>query len=464
MSAYEMRTAANPRPRNRPARYVVAVIIGAVVLLVVAGNSLLDYVFIDSIPGRATLYGLVAVALIAVGTYIQARAFNRDPVTRRRHLIRAGVLLGLAAMLWLLISDLFLFAQSAGPGVAAVCALACIPTTAFGLWVVRRIDRNEKEPWRLVLVAAAWGAVVATSLVIWAETFWDEIAVNTLVPGPGFDVSTAFSAGILEELAKGSAVVLLFLVMRNEFDDVVDGIVYGAAIGLGFNFMESIAYMTNLYAIFAPDGVGGYAAGFQWYARQVLGLFMGHATYTALVGAGIGIARQLPSRRQKVIAILTGFLVAIAAHFSWDAWLTLFPIEQTAIGILEIHLRTLIMTGPFTAAVVALLLLGLHIESKALADQFRKEAALGSGAIMPEEVPILMSPWRRFQQRLRALRRKGLRAYIRLARLQTAQVDLAMERWHRERQEVDTPLEAEQELRRQVIALRQQFVGVISGG
>jgi hypothetical protein len=75
-----------------------------------------------------------------------------------------------------------------------------------------------------------------------------------------------------------------------------------------------------------------------------------------------------------------------------------------------------------------------------------------------------MSPWRRFQQRLRAMQRAGLRAYIRLARLQTAQVDLAMERWHRERQEVDTPLEAEQELRRQVIALRQQYVGLISGG
>src|SRR5216684_3339216 len=199
MSAYGVRTAANPRPRNRPARYVVAVIIGAVVLVVVAGNSLLDYVFIDSIPGRATLYGLVAVALIAVGTYIQARAFNRDPVTRRRHLIRAGVLLGLAAMLWLLISDLFLFAQSAGPGVAAVCALACVPTTAFGLWVVRRIDRNEKEPWRLVLVAAAWGVLCATPSVLWAESFWDASAVNPFVPAPALVQPNAFWAGLFKD-------------------------------------------------------------------------------------------------------------------------------------------------------------------------------------------------------------------------------------------------------------------------
>ena len=65
--------------------------------------------------------------------------------------------------------------------------------------------------------------------------------------------------------------------------------------------------------------------------------------------------------------------------------------------------------------------------------------------------------------RSRAFSRGGLSAYLKVARLQTAQLDLAMERWHRERQEVDTPLQAEQELRRQVIALRQQFAEGISG-
>jgi hypothetical protein len=68
-----------------------------------------------------------------------------------------------------------------------------------------------------------------------------------------------------------------------------------------------------------------------------------------------------------------------------------------------------------------------------------------------------MSPWQRFQQRIRALGRGGLRAYFLLARLQTAQIDLAMERWHRERKEVDTPLEAEEELRQKVVALRRRL-------
>ena len=446
--------AADPQSKLRPRRYGIAFAIAGLVVLALIGSSILNYVYLDTIPGRASLYGLLAVALITFGTFILVRAFNRDRAMRRKHLIRAGVLIGLGVLLWLLVIDVFLFTQSAGPGVAAICALACLPTTAFGLFVVRRMDRNHKEPWRLVLVAAAWGAIVATSLVVWGETIWEGSAQHALVPGPGLDTSLAFMAGILEEIAKGLAVLLLFLVMRNEFDDVVDGIVYGAAVGLGFNFLESISYMTNLYAVFAPEGAGGLAAGIQWYGRQVLGLFFGHATYTAFIGAGVGIARQLPSVRQKVLAIVAGFVIAIAGHFSWDAWATIFPIQNTLFGLVEIHLRTLIMTGPFTAGVIALLLFGIRYEGQNLLDQMRKEAATGQGAILPDEVPILASPWQRLKQRLQALSRAGIRGYLQVSRLQTAQLDLAMERWHRERKEIDTPLEAEQQLRERVMQLR----------
>jgi hypothetical protein len=114
------------------------------------------------------------------------------------------------------------------------------------------------------------------------------------------------------------------------------------------------------------------------------------------------------------------------------------------------------MTGPFTALVIALLLSGLRYEGQALGEQMRKEAAEGRGTILPPEVIILTNPWHRLGQRMQALTRRGIRAYFALARLQTAQLDLAMERWHRERQEIDTPLEAEHELRRQVMELRRQ--------
>ena len=449
-----MLSAANPQSRLRPARYRVAFALAALIIVALIVSSILNYVYLDTIPGRTSLYGGLAVALVALGTFVLVRAYTRDSAMRRKNLIRASVLIGLGVLLWLLVIDVFLFTQSAGPVVAAVCALACLPTTALGLVVVRRLDRNHKEPWRLVLVAAAWGAIVATSLVVWAETIWQSSAQQALVPGPGLDTSLAFMAGILEELSKGLAVLLLFLVMRNEFDDVVDGIVYGAAVGLGFNYLESISYMTNIYAIFAPEGIGGVAAGIQWYARQVLGLFFGHATYTAFIGAGVGIARQLPNMRQKILAIVSGFIVAIAGHVAWDAWAALFPLGDGVLVLVGIHLRTLVLEGPFTAALIALLIFGIRYEGQNLREQMLKEAATELGAILPQEVPILASPWQRLKQRLQALSRQGFRAYFAIARLQTAQLDLAMERWHRERKEIDTPLEAEQELRQRVIQLR----------
>ena len=86
--------AANPRPRGRPARYGVTIAVAVVVLIVLIASSILDYVFLDTIPSRTALYGLLSVALVAMGTIIGVRAFDRNPADRRRHLIRAGVLLG----------------------------------------------------------------------------------------------------------------------------------------------------------------------------------------------------------------------------------------------------------------------------------------------------------------------------------------------------------------------------------
>jgi RsiW-degrading membrane proteinase PrsW (M82 family) len=444
----------------RPSRYWVAGVLSVTVLAALVVSSVASLA-IGPVPLRATVFGLPAIACVMAATVFLLRAL-RDPEqsVRVRDMTRAGVLLLAGIFLWLTVVDVYTFTRSAGPGVAAACAAACLPTTAFGLLVVRRLDRNEKEPWLLVLVATASGAIVSTSLVVWAETLWDLFFTANLVPGPAADASTAYSAGIFEELAKGVAVLLLYLVMRDEFDDVVDGIVYGAAVGFGFNFMESIGYMTHLYAVLAPEGAGPQAAIGQWYWRQVVGLFFGHATYTALIGAGIGIARQLPRLRQRVLVIASGFLVAIAAHFAWDAWqaLILAGVTSALAQILLLHARYLFMVGPFLAVLLVLLAMGLQIEGSALTRHLQEEAASGLGGVTREEVPVLMSPRRRFRARMAALASGGPGAYLRLSRLQTAQLNLAMERWHRERDELDQPMAAEDALRNQVLALREAAV------
>ena len=427
--------AAYPRP-HRPPRYRLAALLLGATLLVFLAASAFDLVAFRNLVALIDLAGLVLVGLFALGTWLVIRAIDREPEKQRRHLTRAGILIALAL-------GLFLFAVNLlNANLNFFGVLICLPTTGFALFLLRRVDYNEREPWRLVLVAAGWGAVVATTLALVFESLWSFTIDARLIPGPGEAVASAFNAALFEEVPKGLAVVLLFLVMRDEFDDVVDGIVYGAAVGLGFNFMETVVYMS----------VGGMP---QWFFRQWLGLFLGHATYTALVGAGIGVARQVRGPVRKAVAVACGFIAAIAAHFTWDAWLWYFPHpSDPALYVLSIPLQYLAMTGPFFVAVLALLVLGLRAEGRALAAQFAAEAALPDGAIRPEEVPVLSSVGRRIEARFRMLRLRGLRGYLWMRRLQRAQIDLAMERWHRARKEIDSPLEAELKLRDRVLAIR----------
>jgi RsiW-degrading membrane proteinase PrsW (M82 family) len=427
--------AAYPRP-HRPPRYRMAAVLGGAILAAVLLGSLLDVYAFGSLVALIDLAGLLLVGLFAFGTWLVIRAVDHEPDRRRRHLTRAAIVIGLALALFLFAVNLL------NARLDFVGVLLCLPTTGFALFLLRLVDYNEREPWRLVMVAAGWGALVATTLALVFESLWSYTIDAGLIPGPGQAVATAFNAALFEEVPKGLAVVLLFLVMREEFDDVVDGIVYGAAVGLGFNFMETVVYMS----------VGGLP---QFFLRQGLGLFLGHATYTALIGAGIGVARQVRGRPRKLLAIASGFVAAVAAHFTWDAWLWYFPHPSNpALLLLSIPVQYLAMTGPFFVAVVALLLLGLRAEGRALAEQLAAEAALTGGAVLREEVLVLVSPWRRTEARFRALRRYGLRGYLWLRRLQRAQLDLAMERWHRDRRELDSPLEAELRLRDRVLAIR----------
>lgn len=147
---------------GRRARYWLAGVLAAAVVVVVLASSALSVVF-RQVPARGTVCGLPAVALVLAAAAFAVRALH-DPTApaHRRDLLRAGALFGAGLLLWLAVVDVYTFTQAAGPLIAALVALACLPTTGFGLWLVRRLDRDEKEPWRLVMVAAAIGAIFST--------------------------------------------------------------------------------------------------------------------------------------------------------------------------------------------------------------------------------------------------------------------------------------------------------------
>ena len=86
-----------------------------------------------------------------------------------------------------------------------------------------------------------------------------------------------------------------------------DGIIYGALVGLGFNWFEAALYVTQGYA---ENGVAPYGA--QLGGRYALFGLGGHAMFTGIFGASLGLAIQ--TRRRWVRILVVGLVFAIAAH------------------------------------------------------------------------------------------------------------------------------------------------------
>ena len=77
----------------------------------------------------------------------------------------------------------------------------------------------------------------------------------------------------------------LFVLFRREVDNVLDGIIYGALIGLGFAWFENIHY----YVRVGEDGPVAMLS-LAW-VRGVLNGAGGHATFTGLTGFAFGVFR-----------------------------------------------------------------------------------------------------------------------------------------------------------------------------
>lgn len=207
--------------------------------------------------------------------------------------------------------------------------LSVVPTA--GLWF---LDRREREtPW-LFLATFLWGGLIATAIALPFNTaFLDRVdvwvaarPVITEILGPDATsmLSAPISAPIVEEIAKALGVLLLFWLLRAEFDNMRDGIVYGAFVGVGFNWYEAALYVAQGYLQY---GVAPY--GLQLGGRYALFGFGGHALYSGIFGAFLGVSLQTRYRLLRVVAPLVGLALAVAAHMLNNA----LPLLGTLAGI-----------------------------------------------------------------------------------------------------------------------------------
>lgn len=195
------------------------------------------------------------------------------------------------------------------------CIFAAVATVPAVL-VVWYLDRREHELPLLLAGAAIWGAVVSASLsLVFSNTLYGYLldvakrSGGTVLGLPAERFTSVFASPTVEELVKGLAILILFWLLHADFDDLRDGLLYGAMVGLGFNAAQ---YAIFLLDEFAYSGTPPY-----WSLGALQFVFLGvngHFIYSALLGAGFGLASETHNPRLKWLAPLGGLVLAILAN------------------------------------------------------------------------------------------------------------------------------------------------------
>ena len=184
-----------------------------------------------------------------------------------------------------------------------------VPMFVFAAFV-NWLDRYEKEPKLLLGAAFIWGVVIAGGGAYILNTAVGVGVYSITGSASAADFSTvSIAAPIIEEALKGLAVFLVFIMFRKEFDSVLDGIVYGGIAAMGFAAIENVLYIYRNG--FQDSGWEGFWA--LVFIRVVLVGWM-HPFFTAFTGIGIAIARISRNSLVKIIAIPSGYMVAVATH------------------------------------------------------------------------------------------------------------------------------------------------------
>jgi len=200
----------------------------------------------------------------------------------------------------------------------------------FYSYLVYWIDRYEKEPMRLLGMVFIWGAVIAASGAWLVNSiFGTGIYLFTGSEAAAEMATGSLIAPVVEESLKGLAVLVIFMRFHQEFDSILDGIIYAAITALGFSAVENTFYIYH-YGYLEGGWEGLYTLAF---VRIVL-VGWQHAFYTAFIGISLAVARLNRSTLIKILAPLSGWGLAIFTHSFHNTLSDLLPGSMTFIGTL----------------------------------------------------------------------------------------------------------------------------------
>jgi RsiW-degrading membrane proteinase PrsW (M82 family) len=333
-----------------------------------------------------------------------------------------------------------------------LAALTAVPYGMLLLW----LDHNEPEPPSLLITAFMWGACVSTMLSLVLNTsfgvFMYGLVEDEMVAG---QLTASIAAPLFEELTKGAALLLLYLLFRKEFDNVLDGVIYGAIVGLGFAWFENIHYYMS------SGNIGEMLAIF-WVRGVVSASGGSHAAYTALVGLSFGLVRVMRTGflRWSLVPIFMG--LAMFAHFAWNTFAGFIlgivtPDNGLGQLVIGLPIAVIVLQLPFTSLLGLTVFFSWRHEHRIIRKYLsQEEPSIITEAELQELVPAL----RRMLRGTARFFTAGPSAWWLRRKLNRRQIDLAFLMWHHEQDKIGWSPDEDKDIlrtREEIMTLRGQM-------
>jgi RsiW-degrading membrane proteinase PrsW (M82 family) len=303
------------------------------------------------------------------------------------------------------------------------------------LLFMRAIDLYEREPLRYVIPVFLWGFAVATTVSLVFNTLFQlTLSSVTSVKTASF-FTAVVEAPVVEECSKGLALLIIFFIAylsrrRSgliEFAGVMDGIVYGSAVGFGFAIAEDLLYGLQ----YGPE---------TFIVRRIFGGFA-HASFTSLTGIGIGLIPWVQSSILKVALPVLGLSGAILLHATFNFLATVFG----PVGYLMLFCVFLVY--------IVIILVWLAIERRAIREELRDEVR--AGTITSREYAMLPSYFRTTGYYLGLIFTGRVGTWFRARKLYSTAVDLALAKRLARRTGSPGSIDRVRMLRRKILDLRE---------
>jgi len=293
---------------------------------------------------------------------------------------------------------------------------AVLPALAL-LALIYWLDRYEKEPARLLGIALLFGAVLSPLLAFLIEKAADiptSLAVQSVVSKSRLSPWTP----LVTQLTLGAGVLGAIIVVRSEVDDILDGFIYGAVVGIGFGLAANFMAILTTHSF---DGGGSVSM----VETMVGGL--NFLLYGAVIGAFVGWARQ-KSFWAMVGATLAGVGVAYGLNIVHDylPWWVSASATASA-GSSAAGAISEIPTFFGLAGLAALVVWAQHREGRIVGTQLHEEVGR---SITSQEYEIVTNPLKRWGVMFRAMYSDGNDFKLR-RRLYGTAVELAFRKHHR---------------------------------